>query len=222
MRERRGFTLIELLVVVAIIMLLAGLLLPSLAKARDRARTALCANNQRQLGLAMQMYFDENDEKLCGLSGVFPVWGDANSTQAWAQAVYPYFKNTKLYVDPGRPSWMAEIPVDYYLNLLPSYLAAGGGAGTFGVSRKAMNDPTAFVMLSEDLQLTGLQQDIDPTNEMLDKSGMSGNSGVYPPFHQNRSVFLFADGHVTLHERFDTSQMTYWYHTRANWQNTVP
>jgi prepilin-type N-terminal cleavage/methylation domain-containing protein len=61
---RRGFTLIELLVVIAIIAILAAILFPVFAKAREKARQTKCTSNQRQIALAVQMYTQDNNETL--------------------------------------------------------------------------------------------------------------------------------------------------------------
>src|SRR3954471_15857450 len=76
--NRRGFTLIELLVVIAIIAILAAILFPVFAQAREAARKATCQSNLRQIGMAAQMYCQSYDETL-PYSGTGPSGGDVTS-----------------------------------------------------------------------------------------------------------------------------------------------
>ena len=101
-RSRTGFTLIELLVVIAIIAILAAILFPVFAKAREKARQASCQSNEKQLGLGILQYVQDNDES-------FPVGiQNANSTsvawgQGWGGEIYPYVKSAGVYKCPDDP-----------------------------------------------------------------------------------------------------------------------
>jgi prepilin-type N-terminal cleavage/methylation domain-containing protein/prepilin-type processing-associated H-X9-DG protein len=222
-RYRSGFTLIELLVVISIIAILAGMLLPSLGHARASARAISCVNNLRQLGIAVQMYWDDNNGRINALYAMFPTWGSTNWPLAWTASIYPYLKTTKVFRDPGRPIWMASEQVDYYINIVQPYLDAGTATpGAYTLDSRAIQNPSAFIVLSCDLWANPLQE-IDPSNEVTDRTGFGTGSNTFPPFHTSSSAnFLFADGHVAAFNRFDTTQMTYWYRAMANWQTSVP
>ena len=90
----KGFTLIELLVVIAIISILAAILFPVFARARENARKAACMSNLKQIGLGMAMYVQDNDE-------TFPVgWRDAAVDVYWYEVLQPYIKNKQVFVCP--------------------------------------------------------------------------------------------------------------------------
>jgi len=222
-KSRRAFTLIELLVVIAIMMLLLGMLAPGLARARRRGQLAACSNNLKQLGVAIMMYTDDHDGRIAALSGWYPTWTSNVTYPAWTQLLYPYVNSTKVFRDPAWPKWMPDLPVSYYLNLLPGALVSNETvvAGRYNVDLRAVRHPSAFVLLSEDLEVNP-ELEIDPTNEKSDRTGFSGTVSNNPPIHEGYSNFLFADGHVAKLSQSETNSITYWYHTIADWAATVP
>ena len=94
-RRQKGFTLIELLVVIAIIAILAAILFPVFAKAREKARQAACASNLKQIGLGFLQYNQDNDEQFPGLYG-----GGWPGYYRWMDAIYPYVKSTGVFNCP--------------------------------------------------------------------------------------------------------------------------
>ncbi len=99
---RHGFTLIELLVVIAIIAILAAILFPVFARARENARRASCQSNLKQISLGMMQYTQDYDEKFSPAQGTDVANGDNPNTIA--VTLQPYLKSTQIFICPSAPS----------------------------------------------------------------------------------------------------------------------
>lgn len=101
-RLKNAFTLIELLVVIAIIAILAAILFPVFAQAREKARNISCISNLRQLGTAFQMYLQDFDEKVMSRYDACPQTGPVNADQKlWTASLQPYVKNKQIMICPS-------------------------------------------------------------------------------------------------------------------------
>ncbi|HEY3330433.1 MAG TPA: DUF1559 domain-containing protein [Capsulimonadaceae bacterium] len=137
---KRGFTLIELLVVIAIISILAAVLFPVFATAREKARQTSCLSNMKQIGLGYTQYEQDYDELVpCGLSGAG--WG-----LGWAGQVYPYIKSTQVFLCAS-DSTQTDI-ISYAVNAnTVGYTAAPNTP--LPVSIAKMTSPSKTVLLFE-------------------------------------------------------------------------
>ena len=101
LHRTKGFTLIELLVVIAIIAILAAILFPVFAQAREKARAISDVSNLKQLGLAEMQYIQDYDEKASGAWKIMQVNG-ADQRVHWPELIWPYVKSYKAFTDPDQ------------------------------------------------------------------------------------------------------------------------
>jgi len=135
--SRKGFTLIELLVVIAIIAILAAILFPVFARAREKARQTSCLNNVKQIATAMLMYQSDYD-------GCYPmsIYLGGTTVVTFYHAVMPYMKNAQIL---ECPSEVGRIKMSEIQALLPVPLAAGltavGYNGNYAIFEDGPNNP---------------------------------------------------------------------------------
>jgi prepilin-type N-terminal cleavage/methylation domain-containing protein/prepilin-type processing-associated H-X9-DG protein len=119
-----GFTLIELLVVIAIVSILAAILFPVFARAREKARQSSCASNLRQIGVAALQYVQDNDETLPTRGFRTASWG-----YSWRTELYPYVKSLDVYQCPSNEVVIQPETVDGVTLRFPGSYGSNSGAG---------------------------------------------------------------------------------------------
>ncbi|RYF46240.1 MAG: DUF1559 domain-containing protein [Cytophagaceae bacterium] len=143
-----GFTLIELLVVIAIIAILAAILFPVFARARENARRASCQSNMKQLGLGFLQYGQDYDEN-------FPageIWccnADRTRGFGWANRIYPYIKSSQIYVCPSVTTAPLSVTYLYNGDIANDRNTSNGNTWRPANALAMFNGPSKTVLLSE-------------------------------------------------------------------------
>ena len=128
---RRGFTLIELLVVIAIISILAAILFPVFAQVREKARATACLSNEKQLGLAVTQYLNDNDERLFFYADATAAADSrsnvlrpsASYTVKWWNQIMPYVKSNGVFTCPSDPAPTPSADMNNSPTIPRSYIA---------------------------------------------------------------------------------------------------
>jgi prepilin-type N-terminal cleavage/methylation domain-containing protein/prepilin-type processing-associated H-X9-DG protein len=218
-----GFTLIELLVVIAVIAILAAILFPVFAQAREKARQATCLSNLRQIGLAAGMYAQDYDELVVPVSGY--VAPDGTGIYWWAGVtltgndptqglLYPYMKNGQIQACPSFHNTLRPVlgltGYGYnfaYLSPLvpPNYQAQS-------VALAAVQKPAETVQMADAAELNTWSYNT-PTLE--GNTYLEPPSSAFPTFHARHNGVgdvLWVDGHVKdFHPVYRTGTFGYGY-----------
>ncbi|MDX1933098.1 MAG: type II secretion system protein [Capsulimonadales bacterium] len=213
MLPQRGFTLIELLVVVAILAVMAAILFPVFAQARESGRRTACLSNLRQLGMAFRMYATDYDERLPGATDgtngerqaggwvyytVFPVNRNRSSVDPTRGALFPYVRERNLYICPGDTEGR-QSGVSYAINSCLSERTMTGfrpGRPLDGV----FASPAEIVLLTEEASHQEDEDGHDPAFDVRHRSTDDGFQNIevanfLSERHSDGSVATFLDGH---------------------------
>jgi len=211
-KRNSGFTLVELLVVIAIIAILASLLLPVLSAVKRRAHGTFCSGNLRQLGLAGQMYWSDNDLRAFAYRGE-PVDGGDLFWFGWLErggegsrrfdlgkgALHPYLEAGGIetcpslaYLDSSFKLKATGAAFGYGYNLH----LAGGLAGP-GLRIDGLAEPGSTVFLADAAQVNTFQSPASKNNPMLEEFYYINDSERTAHFrHGHKATAVFCDGHV--------------------------
>ncbi len=209
-QTQRGFTLIELLVVIAIIAILAGMLLPALAQAKEQARRIACLNNLRQIGLSLHMYTSEND-------GFLP---PRSHPYRWPQRLLDGYRDLRLLVcpsdgidpktlendssqypaDAAPRSYIYNAWDDFYLQKYPSGADASGAkwrkvvaTNWLAINETAIREPSETIAFGEKLETSGhwyfdyeTYEEVTQLNQSMHSTRRKGQGGG--------ADYIFVDG----------------------------
>lgn len=174
-RKRSAFTLIEILVVVAIIGILAAILFPVFARARENARRASCMNNMKQIAIGLQLYMESYDRR-------FPAQEEGGEGDAgWALELAEIIKNDAVFQCPSEENSWEEGFTDYWMN-----------GNLLGVHESEIQQP-ANVLFAGDGDTNSVDYAL-PTNPV--DYGEWEPDAEYTRRHLEGANYTFVDGHV--------------------------
>ena len=223
----KGFTLIELLVVIAIIAILAAILFPVFAQAREKARASSCLSNMKQIGTALQLYVDDWDETMpFGVSMYitppdgYPgktymvydnlVYGNGGNAYTWMDAIFPYVKNVRLYHCPSIYKGASGYAMNALLTTTLAYDDVAGRSAIVWTNQStetgrplaeiASSAKTVFVSENAYLPNSAYTMVMAAPALLADYDNRLGVGELKAVRHLGGSNFTFCDGHAKYYK----------------------
>ena len=220
--QRRGFTLIELLVVIAIIAILAAILFPVFAKAREKARAASCLSNSKQMGLSLAMYRGDYDELNCvyrvcnsanpGANSFYPPdywWAPYDPSVAstvltptanWSAGMLgPYVKSIQIFRCPSDQLYQCSYGMTYVTGS-PMAAYTGGTPPLTGQADAYCTAPAQRAIIWDHANTPGCADTANypsnPRPPYVPFSGTTTSATHYPPRHNDGLNMVYYDGHA--------------------------
>ncbi len=189
---RSGFTLIELLVVIAIIAILASILFPAFARARENARKTSCMSNMKQQGLGVLQYTQDYDEKY---PMAYYYLNDANGNggyRQWSRLINPYVKSDQLFVCPSDPSGGLP-PTNGAADDQAPRLSYTANSTIMPRKRKTTDVPNVVAMAAVESSATTIMLAEYP-NDVQCVNGTSNAAGNAIKSHRSANAFMSGAG----------------------------
>lgn len=197
--KRKGFTLIELLVVIAIIAILAAILFPVFAKAREKARQTACLSNMKQIGTALEMYKQDFDQTYCG-SAVYYAPGGIQNLHWYQILIQPYTKNKQMLLCPSgyqyNHDWCSPDDWDDSNGMKFSY---GYSDWVGNCAESAINQPANTIVLFEGNMEAWDWSQVDPS--------YNNGQAIWMSYRHNDGFnAVMCDGHAKWYKAGSTTQ----------------
>ena len=234
-KTRSAFTLIELLVVIAIIAILAAILFPVFARARENARRSSCSSNLKQLGLSFIQYTQDYDEKYplryTNLDGVAGYQTVGNVDQAWSQTLQPYIKSIQILQCPSDSTAPSGVGLlygytDYWYNVnldgksqaqvgqVSNTILNGDGSGA---NSRPIYGFNGLEIYNQGNTYATFTMTATPETVVIPPAIPAGASDDFGLLHLDGLNYAFADGHVKWLKSGSATQLNKVYSPRNNY-----